>query len=229
MRRTSAQAHGVAPADYVVIEVSDTGAGIAPDILAEIFEPFFTTKTAGHGTGLGLSMVYGFMKQSGGHVGVTSQLGRGSTFRLYLPRSAPSTEDSPNDAAPVTDASNGEVILVVEDNEQLARVVKRQLVDLGYRVLQAANADEALTVLTSARIDLMLTDIVMPGTMDGFALANLVQQRWPGIHIVLTSGFPKELPSTTQDFGSQLHVLPNPYRRAQLAQLIREVLASGRS
>jgi CheY-like chemotaxis protein len=102
-------------------------------------------------------------------------------------------------------------------------------VDLGYQVMQAANADEAMTVLTSTQPDLLLTDIVMPGSMDGFALARVVQQRWPGIHVVLTSGFPKELPSTTEDFGGKLHVLPKPYRRAQLAQLIREVLASGRS
>lgn len=174
------------PGDYVMIEVSDTGAGIPPEIMTRVFEPFFTTKEPGKGTGLGLSMVFGFVKQSGGHINVYSEPGKGTTFRLYLPRAkAHATNPEQSQTLPVGGGS--ETILVVEDNEGIRRVVNRQLTRLGYRVLEAEDAAAALDVLDTEEIALLFTDIVMPGAMDGVELARAAMARWPGLKVVLTS------------------------------------------
>ncbi len=180
----------LAAGDYAMIEVTDTGSGMAPETTAHIFEPFFTTKELGRGTGLGLSMVYGFMKQSGGHINVYSEPGIGTTFRLYLPR-------APHVAAgvvpsPATDTlqGRGETILTVEDNASLRRVVVRQLRELGYKVLEAEHAAAAMQVLEQEKVDLLFTDVVMAG-MSGLELAAVVRERWPGMRIVITSGFPE--------------------------------------
>ncbi len=181
----------VSPGDYVMLEVCDTGGGIAPDMLAKVFEPFFTTKPAGKGTGLGLSMVFGFMKQSGGHINVYSEIGVGTTFRLYLPRVAALAENIEDKTAQPEPRGNGESVLVVEDNPGLRRVAVRQLEQLGYRVAQADNAEAALSILERPEtIDLVFTDIVLAGKVDGFDLARIVGRRWPHIKIVMTSGFP---------------------------------------
>src|SRR5262249_26330037 len=153
-----------------------TGAGIAPEVLGRIFEPFFTTKPAGQGTGLGLSMVYGFMKQSGGHVTAYSEVGRGTTFRLYLPV-APSAElelPEPIQAAHGPDRrDDGGVILAVDDNAEVRTAVVNQLRELGYSVREADNAHAALAILDSGeRIDLLFTDVVMPGGVNGKELAS---------------------------------------------------------
>src|SRR5262249_1862743 len=147
---------------YILIEVSDTGTGIAPDIVGRIFEPFFSTKEEGKGTGLGLSMLFGFVKQSRGHVSVYSELGVGTTFRLYLP-AAPGTVVEAKPAAAPARAAEGETVLVVEDNAAMRRIALRQIAALGYRALEAASAAQALEILAREPVDLLFTDVVMAG------------------------------------------------------------------
>jgi CheY-like chemotaxis protein len=214
----------VRPGDYVLIEVSDTGTGIAPDIIGRVFEPFFTTKPQGKGTGLGLSMVFGFVKQSGGHLNVYSELGAGTTFRLYLPRALAGATQEAEEPRPDIAPSAGETILVVEDNPGMRRVVVRQLQGLGYRVRDVENGPAALEFLAKETADLLFTDVVMPGEMDGYELARRVTARWPRIKIVLTSGFPEAKLNGGFENSLNLRLLSKPYRRDDLARLLREVL-----
>src|SRR5499427_1031841 len=185
----AAQHTEVVPGRYVMLEVSDTGSGMAPGVIHRIFEPFFTTKSRDKGTGLGLSMVFGFIKQSGGHIGVYSEPGIGTTFRLFLPRVSRDVPAVENCKVVPLAHGKGETVLVVEDNEALRRVVTRQLGELGYRVLAAENAAAGLQLLDQQSIDLLLTDVVMPGGINGRELARRARQRWPGIRVIFTSGF----------------------------------------
>jgi PAS domain S-box-containing protein len=213
----------VAPGDYAMIEVTDTGTGIPPEIAGHIFEPFYTTKEQGRGTGLGLSMVFGFMKQSGGHINLYSEVGIGTTFRLYLPRAAGAAEITAAAPAEPLARGVGETVLAVEDNASLRRVVVRQLGELGYRVIEAEDAQTALRVLESEPVDLLFTDIVMPGGSSGYDLAHAAQLRWPDLKVVLTSGFP-EIKTNGNGAAPNLRLLSKPYRRDDLARAIREVL-----
>jgi CheY-like chemotaxis protein len=217
----------VTPGGYVLIEVSDTGSGMAPEVLARVFEPFFTTKELGKGTGLGLSMVFGFLKQSGGHINVYSELGRGTTFRLYLRPDDALTEEadaSAPDAGQLVGA--GERILVVEDNIKLRTVLVRQLVELGYCVIEAENPTEALALAESGSdIDLLLTDIVMPGKLDGLDLAREFIIRQPDVRILLTSGFPGDRVADFAEATGNLRLLAKPYRKQELALTLRETFA----
>ncbi len=221
----AAQHAEVVPGGYVMLEVSDTGCGMAPEVMHRIFEPFFTTKGRDKGTGLGLSMVFGFIKQSGGHIGVYSEPGIGTTFRLFLPRMAgdvPIVEESV--ATPLLHG-RGESVLVVEDNAALRRVVTRQLGELGYRVLAAENAAAGLELLDRQSIDLLLTDIVMPGGINGRELARRAHQRWPGIKIVFTSGFSEaRLNGDVGPLAACTPLLSKPYRKEDLASAAREAL-----
>jgi two-component system CheB/CheR fusion protein len=221
----AAQHAEVVPGGYVMLEVSDTGCGMTPEVMHRIFEPFFTTKSRDKGTGLGLSMVFGFIKQSGGHIGVYSEPGIGTTFRLFLPRMAadvPRVEESV--ATPLLHG-RGESVLVVEDNAALRRVVTRQLGELGYRVLAAENAAAGLELLDRQSIDLLLTDIVMPGGINGRELARRARQRWPGIKIVFTSGFSEaRLNGDAGPLAACTPLLSKPYRKEDLASAAREAL-----
>jgi signal transduction histidine kinase len=216
----------VMPGEYAMIEVSDSGVGMTPGVVTQIFDPFYTTKGRGEGTGLGLSMVFGFIKQSGGHINVYSEPGVGTTFRMYLPRDrhdAAAAEHKVETAAIAP--SGGETILVVEDNAMISRLVGLQLTMLGYRVREAQNAAAALKLLEEgAHVDLLFADVVMPGQLDGYDLARIVLERWPAIKIVLTSGFPGT--SHNRDIGAvdDVPLLTKPYRREDLAQVLREVL-----
>ena len=213
------------PGAYVVIEVADTGTGMTPETLARIFDPFFTTKPVGKGTGLGLSMVFGFMKQSGGHIAVYSEPGRGTCFRLYLPCAVGAetrTDEAP--AALEAAAASHETILVVEDNDAVRRVVTRQLAALGYRILEAPHAAAALKLLKTERVDLLFTDIVMPGTMNGAELARAAMAAHPSLKVLFTSGFPGNVAEDAwHPDGARL--LSKPYRRDELARAVREMLA----
>ncbi len=213
----------VTPGDYAMIEVKDSGEGMPPDIMPRIFEPFFTTKEQGKGTGLGLSMVFGFIKQSSGHITVESEVGVGTTFRLYLPRA-----DSGKKAeqAPATgDVVGGrEMVLVVEDNEALRRVVVQQLESLGYRVLQAETAAAATNLLASEHVDLLFTDIVMPGATNGVELARTAVARWPSLKVILTTGFSDTTIQDPRAFIGGVQILNKPYRKADLARVLREAL-----
>jgi PAS domain S-box-containing protein len=213
----------VAPGDYAMIEVTDTGSGMSPEVMGQIFEPFFTTKERDKGSGLGLSMVFGFMKQSGGHVSVYSEVGVGTTFRLYLPCHHEPTPEEEIAVPLAALAGGGETILVVEDNPGLRRIVVRQLKELGYRVREAENSVEALPIIERGPIDLLFTDIVMPGEMDGFELMRLAIERRPALKVLLTSGFP-ETKLDEQVDTAKVRLLVKPYRKSDLAQLVRETL-----
>lgn len=215
----------IAPGDYVMLAVSDTGTGMPPEVLSRVFEPFFTTKPASEGTGLGLSMVYGFTRQSNGHIKIYSEHGRGTTVRLYLPRAENSAAaaGAMSDAAP--EARGGERILVVEDNGEVRKIVVSQLTDLGYRIVEAENAEEALAILRrDDAIDLLFTDVVMPGAMGGDDLARAARAIRPKLKLLLTSGFAKA--SIDQGPNSPLfeNFLSKPYRKSELAAKLRGVL-----
>jgi CheY-like chemotaxis protein len=215
----------VMPGNYVTIEVSDTGVGMTPEVMNRVFEPFFTTKERDKGTGLGLSVLFGFIKQSGGHISVYSESGKGTTFRLFLPRM---TEDvgivEPSLPAQLI-RGRGEAILAVEDNPALRRVVVRQLMELGYRVREAENARVALRLMERESIDLLLTDIVMPGGTDGHELAQQARQRWPNIKVVFSSGFSEARPSgDASSLAPDITLLSKPYRKEDLASAVRQAL-----
>ena len=216
----------VAPGDYVLLTVRDTGTGMPPDVLDRVFEPFFTTKGVGKGSGLGLSMVYGFVKQSGGYIEIESEVGRGTAVKIYLPRgeaAAVAKEESANRAAsPLT---SNELILVVEDNEDVRNVVMTQLADLGYRILEAEDAAAALAMLDKhPEIDLMFSDMVMRGGMNGYELAREARQRRPDLKILLTSGY--EMNAMAQGAAAGFELLKKPYRLQDLAHKLRQVLTA---
>jgi PAS domain S-box-containing protein len=221
---------GVAPGAYVGIEIADTGIGMPPDVVERIFEPFFTTKIVGKGTGLGLSMVYGFMKQSSGHISVYSEVGHGTVFKLYLPRAQPAERQArpAEPVAPQTVKHAGEaVILAVDDNPDVRATVLVQLQGLGYHVREADSAHSALEILDSAdRIDLLFTDIMMPGGLNGKELATMARARRPDLKVLFTSGFPGTStgPGTRFDEGDVL--LSKPYRKRDLAMAVEEVLTA---
>jgi len=217
----------VVPGDYVVIEITDAGQGMSPDVRARIFEPFYTTKGPGKGTGLGLSMVFGFMKQSGGHINVYSEPDRGTTFRLYL---RPATQQTAAalavDAPPLQpDGNTRETILVVEDNHKLREIVVKQLKSLGFNVIDVDNAQRALDIIgLHGGVDLLFTDVVLPGEMDGCALAREVLAKSPHAKILLTSGFPGARLTEMQGLSTSVRLLSKPYRKEELNRAVREVL-----
>ena len=215
----------VAPGDHTMIEVSDNGEGMPPEVISHIFEPFFTTKERGEGTGLGLSMVFGFMKQSGGHISVYSEVGVGTTFRLFLPRAKEPTSSDGVTAPPLIPIGRGEAILLVEDNDSIRRLAVRQLTQLGYRVHDVSNVADAIDYLESGRlVDLLFTDVIMPGGADGLDLVRIVRARWPSIKILMSSGFPST-DTVSEDFSNlNARLLSKPYQRDELALRVREVL-----
>jgi len=220
-----AQHPGLKSGDYIAIEVRDSGTGMPPDVLGRVFEPFFTTKDEGKGTGLGLAMVYGFMKQSNGHINVYSEVGIGTVFRLYLPRLKQTVDSEREESVNEIAAGFGEVVLAVEDNAGLREIVVHQLRQLGYQPLEAGNAAEAMAVLTQSKVDLLFTDIVMPGGISGFDLAREAQDRWPALKVVFTSGFPDlKMGSEAEESLRRNHFLGKPYRRDDLRRTLRQAL-----
>ncbi|MFY0573667.1 ATP-binding protein [Cystobacter fuscus] len=214
---------GLAPGDYAVLSVTDTGSGIAPELRERIFEPFFTTKPSGQGTGLGLSMIYGFIKQSTGHLGLESEVGRGSTFKLHLPRhqgDAGSDEETRGDTA----RGEGETVLVVEDDPAVRMLVVEVLGDLGYRVLEASRAEEGLPLLQSSRrIDLLVSDIGLPG-MDGRRMAELARQHRPRLKVLFITGYAAKAAVRGEFLAPGMDMLTKPFALDVLANKIREML-----
>jgi PAS domain S-box-containing protein len=209
---------------YVMVAVTDTGCGMTAELMEKVFEPFFTTKPEGAGTGLGLSMVYGFVKQSGGHVKLYSEPGEGTTVRLYLPRSR-QPEDLPAevDAGPAT--GGHETVLVVEDDEEVRQTVVELLGELGYRVLKARDADAALVILDSGvPIDLLFTDVVMPGRLRSPELARKARARRPDIAVLFTSGYTENAIVHGGRLDEGIELLSKPYTREALARKVRQVL-----
>jgi PAS domain S-box-containing protein len=211
--------------DHVLITVGDTGTGMAPEILDRVFEPFFTTKETGRGTGLGLSMVYGFVRQSRGHVKISSEVGRGTAVRIYLPRTA---IERPVDVATERpeEPHGTESVLLVEDDSKVRLSVAEQLRLLGYRVTEAATGPAALGELEAAAepFDLMLTDVVMPGGLHGDALAAAVAERWPQVKVVFMSGYTDNSNELRGRLDPDVLLLDKPFHRRDLAQMLRLAL-----
>lgn len=216
----------VTPGEYVQILVSDTGQGIDKKTMEHIFEPFFTTKPEGKGTGLGLSMVYGFTKRHSGFVKVNSELGKGTTFHLYLPRMTDPEVTALADTSNKTVLPRGnETVLIVDDEVEILNLADQYLRDLGYRTLLANNASQALDVISEhADIDLMFSDIVMPGGINGYLLAEEAVKVSPNLKVLLTSGFVNNVtPYNSQEMLTG-NLLPKPYNKDDLAMQIRQVL-----
>ncbi len=218
----------VVPGDYVMLAVSDTGTGIDRTVLGRIFEPFFTTKEIGHGSGLGLSMVYGFLKQSGGHVSVYSEVGAGSTFKLFFPRAAVSGAPAVEAAEGGAFIAAGRVALLVEDEERLRKLAVRFLEDLGFTVLEAGDGGAARHhAEAAARIDLLFTDVELPGGMSGLAVADTVRARHPGVRVLYTTGYAAGLGSRNGRLPPDAPVLPKPYARTELTRRLHALFTEG--
>ena len=222
---------GMPAADYVLIEVEDTGTGMPPEIIEKIFEPFFSTKELGKGTGLGLSTVYGIVKQSSGFIYPDSVVGQGTTFRIFLPRHVPAENEAPVKAAaaaPVKDLTGHERILLVEDEDSVRTFSARALRTTGYEVMEAESGDEALEMLEDCDydIDLMISDVVMP-EMDGPTLLTHVRKRAPDLKVIFVSGYAEE--NVRQDIADNRSVefLPKPYSLDQINSKVKEVLGKG--
>ena len=242
LRRPEIDALGeIRPGRYVVISVVDTGIGIPKDILSKVFEPFFSTKPPGRGTGLGLSMIYGFVSQSGGHARISSEVGRGTTLRLYLPCAGhpdgTETPGKPGAASPTRTSparapalpGGQEKILVVEDAEMVRDYTQSVLSGLGYAVSVAADGREALAMIDSGlNPDLLLTDVLLPNGMDGLQVAEQALRRLPGLPVLYMSGYVENVDPTQSRLDLQSNLLLKPFRRAALAAMVRDRLDRGR-
>jgi PAS domain S-box-containing protein len=225
---THAAARDVAPGQYVYVSVTDSGTGMSPTVQARAFDPFFTTKPIGQGTGLGLSMVYGFARQSEGHVRIQSELGRGTTVELYLPRYRGAVEDAAalaaTDAAPA--ARHGETILVVEDEASVRELVVQVLDDLGYRALEAADGPAGLHILrSSTRIDLLVTDVGLPG-MNGRQVADAARETRPDLKVLFITGYAESAAMAHGFLAPGMELVTKPFAVDALAARIREMISA---
>ncbi|UVF21166.1 response regulator [Microvirga terrae] len=219
------------PADYVVVEVSDTGSGMTPDVVEKIFEPFFTTKEVGKGTGLGLSTVFGIVKQSGGYIDVDSTPGQGTVFRIYLPRHVPDVQDAPEESKadapkkPAADMTGQGTILLVEDEDPVRAVNARALSARGYTVLEAASGIEALEIIQErgAPVDLVVSDVVMP-EMDGPTLLGELRKLYPDLKVIFVSGYAEEAFRKNLPEGEEFNFLPKPFSLRQLVEIVKQVV-----
>jgi two-component system cell cycle sensor histidine kinase/response regulator CckA len=219
--------------DYVTLEVEDTGIGIPKENLAKIFEPFFTTKEKGHGTGLGLASVYGIVKQTGGYIFPESEVGRGTVFRIYLPRFVPAPAPAqpvaePEKPPPARDLTGVGTILLVEDEDAVRDFAVRALTMRGYKVLDASGGEEALDIVREhdGSIDLLISDVVMPG-MEGPALLKAVREIMPDLRVIFISGYAEEAFRNSPDKPEDFHFLPKPFSLKQLTGKVKEVLEEG--
>ncbi|HEY2707088.1 MAG TPA: ATP-binding protein [Caulobacteraceae bacterium] len=211
---------------YVMVAVTDTGSGIPPEILDRVFEPFFTTKAEDKGTGLGLAMVYGFVKQSGGHAKIYSEVGAGTTLKLYFPREVASEDTLV--VAPAGGVEGGqETVLVVEDDDEVREVAVAMLTEFGYRVLKARDAAAALVIVDSGiPVDLIFTDVMMPGALRSPELARRAKERLPRVAVLFTSGYTQNAIVHGGRLDPGVELLAKPYTREALARKIRHVLAN---
>ncbi len=217
--------NAVAPGDYVMLAVTDTGTGMAPELVERVIEPFFTTKGPGAGSGLGLSMIYGFAKQSGGHLRIASEVGRGTTLRLYLPRASGEETIGAAELNETQVQPGYETVLLVDDNVEMRTVARRHLVSLGYRVSEAASGPAALEILRgSEHFDLLFTDIVMPEGITGYQLAAAAQQIRPGLKVLFTTGYAKPAAGGEALATHAGAMIRKPYRKQDLAETVRAAL-----
>jgi CheY-like chemotaxis protein len=212
--------------EFVLLSVTDTGDGMPPEVIERAFEPFFSTKEPGRGTGLGLSTVYGFAVQSGGHAAIESAMGRGTTVSLYLPRADDAAAATVSaDAAAVPLAENSEVVLVVEDNAEVRELTLQRVEGLGYVALEAESGPAAVRLIKSGEhVDLVLSDIVMAGGMSGYDLAQWVGVHAPAVKVVLTTGYAAEEARHDPTETGASPILRKPYKRAELAVALRDAL-----
>ncbi|WP_414473800.1 cell cycle histidine kinase CckA [Microvirga sp. M2] len=222
---------GMPPADYVLIEVSDTGIGMTPEVVDKIFEPFFTTKEVGKGTGLGLSTVFGIVKQSGGYIDVDSKPGHGTTFRIYLPRHVAQAQEAPEEVKadaprkPAADMTGQGTILLVEDEDPVRAVNARALSARGYTVLEAASGIEALEIIQErgAPVDLVVSDVVMP-EMDGPTLLGELRKLYPDLKVIFVSGYAEEAFRKNLPEGEDFNFLPKPFSLRQLVETVKQAI-----
>ena len=227
--QSSALGTAIMPAgDYVSIAVTDTGVGMSKEIQSKIFDPFFTTKPVGQGTGLGLATVYGIVKQSGGFITVDSEIGKGTSFHIYLPRRKVEAGEAHVDAAPqvARDVTGQDTILLVEDEEAVRSFAARALRMRGYHVLEAGGGEEALEIVKAGdtKIDLIITDVVMPN-MDGPTMVRHVKVLKPDLAVIFMSGYAEEAFRRNDQNSEDIHFLPKPFGLKQLAAKVKEVLA----
>ncbi|MBP0492342.1 hybrid sensor histidine kinase/response regulator [Pararoseomonas indoligenes] len=225
----AAQARGLLPGDYVSVNVSDTGVGMAPEVLERAFDPFFTTKPLGQGTGLGLSMVYGFARQSGGQVRIRSAPGEGTAITIQLPRHLAALETDEAAAGPGESprARAGETVLIVDDEETVRMLVAEVLQDLGYTALEAADGPSGLEILRSSRrIDLLVTDVGLPGGLNGRQLADAARTVRPGLRVLFITGY-AETAAVGDRLDPGMHVMTKPFGMEALATRIKAIIAGG--
>jgi PAS domain S-box-containing protein len=221
----AAQKDDVSPGAYVLVSVADTGSGMSHDVIERAFDPFFTTKGVGEGSGLGLSMVYGFVKQSRGHVSIDSAAGEGTVVKLYLPQSGDTHQPAQDAAEEGEPASRGEKILIVEDDPEVRALSVRMLADLGYDIVEAADGRHAIDILNStSSIDLLFTDVVLPGGMSGADIAMEATRRMPGIKILYVSGYADNVLASQGRLDVDVQFIGKPYRKGALARKVRAVL-----
>ncbi|MBW8733401.1 MAG: response regulator [Asticcacaulis sp.] len=225
-QRYAAKEPGVVSGQYVMIAVTDTGTGMPPEVIAKAFDPFFTTKEVGKGTGLGLSQVYGFVKQSGGHIRIYSEVGHGTTIKIYLPRHLGAVEETPDieEHADMFTAESRELVLIVDDEDLVRQFSVAAFTDLGYRVLEASTAQAALTmIIERPDIDLLFTDIVMP-EMNGRKLADLVKDKRPDLPVIYTTGYTRNAVVHNGVLDSGVELIGKPFTIEELASRVRQVL-----
>jgi signal transduction histidine kinase len=220
--------HDLLPGVYVKISVEDNGSGMPPEVIERAFDPFFTTKPQGKGTGLGLSMVYGFTRQSGGNVTINSQLGKGSTVSMYLPRpqeALPTTTHEDKAANVIPRAKKGEMILLIEDDSVVRVMVCELLQDLGYTVMEAADSNECFKYAKQySKIDLLITDVGLPGGMNGFDLAEAIRNHHSDLKILYITGFTKDVAMRQKLLEPDMHIISKPFAIDTLSIQVRNIL-----
>ena len=224
-----ARQHDMAPGQYLSVCVTDTGTGMSPSLIAKVFEPFFTTKPLGQGTGLGLSMVYGFAKQSGGQVRIYSEVGEGSTICLYLPRHYGETDEEglAQKLDEATRAEQGETVLIVDDEPSVRMLVTEVLEDLGYTAIEAGDSAAGLKVLQSdVRIDLLVTDVGLPGGMNGRQMADAGRERRPDLRVLFITGYAENSVITNGHLDPSMQVLTKPFAMDALASRIKDLITA---
>jgi CheY-like chemotaxis protein len=225
----TARERDLAPGQYISLCVTDTGVGMPPDIIAKAFDRFFTTKPIGKGTGLGLSMVYGFVRQSGGQIRVYSEIDKGTTMCLYLPRYTGSVSETTNTETATAEFGSGETILVVDDEETVRMLMAEALEEQRYRILQAHNGASALAILESnARIDMMVTDVGLPGGLNGRQVADRARQIRPDLSVLFVTGYAENAVISTH-LAAGMSVLAKPFAMSSLAAKVRELLDNRQS
>ena len=216
------------PGDYAILSVTDTGTGMSPEVMARAFDPFFTTKPIGQGTGLGLSMIYGFVQQSGGHIQISSEPGRGTTVSLALPRHDGAEDEELSDPGRGAADEPGRqgVVLVVDDEPTVRLLVTEALEDLGYTALEASSGAEGLSILQSAKVDLLVTDVGMPGGMNGRQLADAARVGMPDLRVLFITGYAAAALSRDGRLPTGMHVLVKPFALGELTRRVQELLAA---